>query len=242
MDIIFAQKQENIKSEISQEITSPFYKSYKISISSQIKIYEKIQKNKEISSCEILQEEKAVKISVSQLNRIRKKWNLSGKKGRPRKKKAEPSSEMNEICYIENIGMKLFCDWFISENKQEKILEIISEKIKSHKQNNPEESFRILQSRNETIAKKWIAISILSLLGINKFSELDYKQHYMKSILGYSYGYSSLRQFLDHLERIDVGKSLNVALEEQNPGEYVYIDGHLNAFWSKKKCIKALLR
>ena len=126
--------------------------------------------------------------------------------------------------------MKLFFEWFTSENKHQKTLEIISEKIENHKNLNPESNFRLLKSKDETIAKKWIAISILSLLGINKISELDYKQHNMKSVLGYNYGYSSLRQFLDHLERINVGNDLNMALVEQNKSEYIYIDGHMTAF------------
>ena len=40
---------------------------------------------------------------------------------------------------------------------------------------------------------------MISLLEINRLSELDYHEHHMGQVLGYEYSYSTLTQFLGEL-------------------------------------------
>ena len=109
--------------------------------------------------------------------------------------------------------------------------------IEHYRQQHPDERFRLLQSKPQTIAKKWQALTILPLLDIGKLSELDYKPHNMREILGYHYGSSSLTQFLGELERIGAAE-LKLELANCATGDYCYIDGHMIAFWSLLKMHK----
>lgn len=232
---IVAYEEEKVK----QEVINKFRKRYKISVAKQIKVYEKLVNNEQTSSRDILLEENLL-LSMSQINRLRQEWNLSRKRGRP-KKQQKSESKLEEIIHIEQAGMKLFAKWLESEEKHEKAIDSICEKICEYKQDNETSTFRLLNSSRETIAKKWLSLSIAGLLGIKKLSELDYKQHNMHGVLGYSYGYSSLRQFLDHLEKIGIENDLNVVLCSDNTGNYVYMDGHMIELWSKQKMHKGYI-
>ena len=181
-----------------------------------------------------------ISLSVSQLNRIRKKWGFSRKRGRPRNDKVKASNPGQIYQYAPKSGLMLFQMWMEEKQQHEVVLTRIQDLIVNYRRENPEKNLRLLRSKAETIAKKWRAMAVAPLLGIKKFSELDYKPHNMRSVLGYSYRNSTLRQFLAELEQIG-GQHLKDILFEVATGKYCYIDGHMIAFWTRSKMHKGLI-
>lgn len=212
----------------------PLGKRYKLTITQQQVIYRILRDNSEITTKELISCTH-VEVSISQLNRIRKEWKITRKPGRPRCSE-EPSGQL-----VARGGLKIFSIWLEGNEKYQQPLEAIYSAIECHREQYPDDKFRLLYSKKETIAKKWKALMVLSLLGIKRLSELDYCPHNLPQILGYSYGYSTLRQFLGELERIEAGCVLRSNLCEAASGTICYIDPHLFPYWTRIKMHKGLI-
>lgn len=215
-------------------IEQPLGKRYKITIEEQQIVYRVLCENPKISTRKLIAVSQ-VKISIGQLNRIRKSWGFARKPGRPCRSQ-EPSSQL-----VARGGLKVFAFWLESNDKYQRSLDAIYDAIEFYANEYPEEEFRLLHSKKETIAKKWKALVVLSLLGIKRLSELDYHPHDLSQILGYTYSYSTLRQFLGELERVEAGYCLKLMLSKESTGEFCYIDPHLFAYWTRKKMHKGLI-
>ncbi|MBI4849404.1 MAG: hypothetical protein HY808_12660 [Nitrospirae bacterium] len=191
----------NQRGQASEEIFPPnderFRERPKISSDKQWILYQKLCANPCGSSKEILASicEVNIEISISQINRIRKEWGLSRKKGRPRKAEKSGHGERGQIkaAVQAQAGVKLFSFWLDENEKHEKPLNAINIGIDVYKGACAGEDFRLLHSKAETIEKKWKALALLSLLGIKRLSELDYHEHHLSSIVGSDYTYSTLR-------------------------------------------------
>lgn len=220
-----------------------FRKRYKLSFENQILLYRKLCENPEITSRDLLSQFPQIQITIDQLNRIRKEWGLSAKRGRPKVKNAEsiPKEKTQPVfAHRPKVGLSLFDMWLDETNRYEEVLETIYELIEAYKQEHPQENFRLLKSSKVVIARKWKALNLLALAGIKKFSELDYQQHDLDRILvdGQNYSYHTLRQFLGELERVNAGASLKILLAKCVKGDWAYIDGHMIALWSRLKMHK----
>jgi len=235
---------ENPRIEASLEL---FRKRYKISIQDQILLYRKLCEDQQITSRKLLLQFPQIKIAVDQLNRIRKEWGLNRKPGRPKAipaiREQEKKTTAQVLVHVPKVGLNLFALWLEETSQYEEVLETIYELIDLYKKEHPEADFRLLKSGKKTIAKKWKALNLLALSEIKKLSELDYRQHDLDRILvdGQSYSYNTLRQFLGELERIDAGVSLKTLLAKCVKGNWVYIDGHMIALWSKLKMHKGYI-
>ena len=211
-----------------------------ITVEAQAILYEKLRNNRDKSSKDILVMcEVKIELSISQVNRIRKEWGFPAKKGRPKKRKNSEQEQAPIICrQQENAGAQLFAEWLEEKNKYDDQIKAILYGIEFYQQIGGEGEFRLLHARIETIKKKWKALTMISLLQINRLSELDYHEHHMGQVLGYEYSYSTLTQFLGQLERIDAGYYLNIILSREAEGDYCYIDTHKIPYWSRKKMNK----
>lgn len=222
--------------DVSGNYRELFRERYKISVAAQVLLYSKVRENREISSPELYMELE-VKISVSQINRIRKEWCLDRKQGRPRTDSRSRKSRGVVVKSVPRAGVELFGRWLQETKRHEPVLTKIEQIIESHTENHPQEQFRLLKSRSETIAKKWEMLALLPLFEIKKLSELDYKAHDITDTMGNSYGSSTLTQFLGELERVGAA-AVKTELATVASGQYCYIDAHLAAFWSTVKMHK----
>lgn len=204
---------------------------YRLTIAKQRLVYEVLRENPQIATRVIL-EKTGIHVSISQLNRLRKKWGFSRKPGRPGSA-VNPCGQL-----ISQGGLKLFYIWLEKDEKYRQSLESLYEAIDFHNDENPEDSLRILHSRRETIVRKWKVLTLLSLAGIERLSQLDYTDHSLWQILGYSYSYASLKQFVQDLEKINAGSFLRQALAKGASGQFCYIDPHLFPYWTRRKMNK----
>ena len=225
-----------------------FRKRYKLSIQQQVAIYQKLREAPQITSKELLLCIPDVKITENQLNRIRKEWKLSRRRGRPKKEEAskatkQAGSKSNVLTHLPKAGLTLFDLWLKETDRYQEVLQTIYALIDEYKKEYPEENFRLLKTSQGTVARKWKALNLLALAEIKKLSELDYKQHDLDRLLvdGHSYSYSALRQFLGDLERINAGVGLKTLLAKCVKGDWAYIDGHMIPFWSRVKMNKGYI-
>lgn len=207
---------------------------YRLTLEKQRLIHEVLRGNPQIATREILAIT-CIRVSISQVNRLRKKWGFSRKPGRP----SSAESPCGQL--VTRGGLKLFYLWLENGDKYQHSLESLYEAIEFHYNENPEDDFRILYSRKETIARKWKVLTLLSLAGIKRLSQVDYCPHDLWQTLGYSYRYATLKQFVQDLEKIDAGCFLREALSKGASGQFCYIDPHLFPYWTRRKMNKGLI-
>ncbi len=62
--------------------------------------------------------------------------------------------------------------------------------------------FALLHHRESTIFHRFQALFFAPLLGIDRLSEFDTREHPLQTLIGQRYQSSTLRQFLGQLERV----------------------------------------
>ena len=169
---IFAQNETEVKSEI--EIVSGdrrlFRQRRRIEISEQEILYiDTKAKPQEPSVSFRLRYE--LRISISQINRMRQEWDLARKPGRPRKAQATKAGQIKTL--LPQAGVSLFARWLEETGQLTAVFARLHKIIKQYRDGHAEEEFRLLHARRETIEQKWQALLLLPLLGIKKLSEID---------------------------------------------------------------------
>jgi len=177
-------------------------------------------------------------VSVRQLNRLRVKWGLNRGKGRPRQpasdEAAPPRSEGGAVVEsLSFVGVHLFSDWMTQQAGWDRVLSLLKQAIEAYQRIHPEEDFALLHHRESTLLRRFQALFLAPLLGIEQLTQFDVKEHPLPTLLGGGYQSSTLTQFLGQLERIDAAEALRAALIPEEAGSISYVDGHMIAFWSR---------
>ena len=185
-----------------------------------------------------------VSCGIRHLNRLRVTWGVNRGKGRPRRsskpvQKAGNQGALVELtAHVSFIGLHLFAAWMESQDGFVAIEVLLNEGINGYRQKHPEVDFALLHHKPETLLRLFQALFYVPLLGIEKLTELDVKEHPLKTLVGVQYHSSTLNQFLGQLERINAGQALLPALLPAKSGEICYVDGHMIAFWTRKSMHK----
>jgi hypothetical protein len=119
------------------------------------------------------------------------------------------------------------------QNGFSRVLILLKQWIEAYKIEHPQTDFPLLCHKEETLMKRMKALFYAPLLGIDRLTEFDVKEHCLDTLIGRNYQSSTLNQFLGQLERINAGEALIPALLPSNPGNIAYIDGHMIAYWSR---------
>ena len=180
----------------------------------------------------------SISISVRHTNRWRVKWGLNRKKGRPRqaesaKLSASPGEVIEVVPRISFVGVHLFAAWMEQQGGLNYVSVLLKQKIEAYKRGHPDKDFSLLHHKEQTLLLRFEALFFASLLGIEKLTEFDTKEHPLKTLIGRGYQSSTLSQFLGQLERIDAAEALMPALVPQEACKISYVDGHKIAFWSR---------
>ena len=186
---------------------------------------------------EMAQQGEPLSVSVRQLNRIRVKWGLNRRPGRPRTSSGEtPLPRGEEGTVVERlsfVGVHIFADWIEQEAGWNRVLTLLKQAIDAYQRTHPEEDFPLLHHREETLWRRFQALFFAPLLGIEHLTEFDVKEHPLPSLLGRGYHSSTLSQFLGQLERIEAAEALRPALLPEATGPISYVDGHMIAYWNR---------
>lgn len=177
-----------------------------------------------------------LRLSISQINRIRHAWHLARKPGRPRK--AQTSKAVGQVkTMLPQAGVSLLACWLEETGRLTAVFEKLYKMIHHYRCEHPEEEFRLRHARRETVEYKWLALQLLPLLGIKKLSEIDYKAPNLAAVIGRHYGSSTLTQYLGELERVGAAE-IKTELAVEASGRFCYLDGHMSPLWTTVKMHK----
>ena len=222
-----------------------FHNGYKLSLESQAEFWQILQLDHDAPTRALqvllFPRTNQVPVSIRQLNRVRKKWGISCKRGRPLSQIAsghKPAEVIQFKPIVPAIGLQIFSIWLESQPLWETIARELSEQIASYRQAHPEADFPLLYHTNETLIKRFKALFFAPLLDIKRLIEYDRRQHALKSIIGRSYQSSTLNQHLGQLDRIGATIPVIASAVPSDLGKLNYIDGHMIAYWGKQSMHK----
>jgi len=177
------------------------------------------------------------RVTLRQINRWRAKWQLSRGKGRPLRADVSINAEGALVCVtprLSFVGVHLFGRWLDQQDALEPVVAGLKEAIRTHQSTHPDEDFALLHHRDATIERRFQALLLAPLLGMERLSAFDTTEHPLETLSGGSYHSTTLSQFLGQLERVNAGPSLMPCLLPAQGGRLVYVDGHMIAYWSRK--------
>src|SRR2546427_303934 len=177
------------------------------------------------------------RVTLRQINRWRAKWQLSRGKGRPLRADVSINSERAVVCVtprLSFVGVHLFARWLDQQEAFAPVVAELKEAIREHQSTHPDEDFALLHHRDATLGRRFQALLLAPLLGMERLSAFDTQEHPLETLIGGSYHYTTLRQFLGQLERVNAGPSLMPCLLPAQGACLVYVDGHMIAYWSRK--------
>ena len=186
----------------------------------------------------IAQSHAPLAISVRHLNRLRRQWQLSRPKGRPRHTPPyRPVAVRSPIVRVQPclsyVGVHLFAHWLDQQGAFDPIVARLHQAIAAHQAAYPGDDFALLHHRDATLRRRFQALFFAPLFGIDRLTEFDTHEHPLATLLGCSYQSSTLTPFLGQLERIGAHEALLPALVPAQVGHLTYIDGHMMAYWSR---------
>ena len=91
-----------------------------------------------------------------------------------------------------------------------------------------------MHHREQTLLRRLQALFFAPLLGINRLTEFDTREHPLGTLLGRGSQSGTRHQFLGQLERVGAAEALMPALLPEQVGQIMYVDGHMRASWSRK--------
>jgi hypothetical protein len=179
-----------------------------------------------------------VPVSVRHLNRLRVQWMLNRPKGRPRHAASCPpvasGAEVVRITpRLSFVGVHLFAHWLDSQGLLDTVVEQLTQAVEAYKRAHPSDDFALLQHREQTLRRRFQALFLAPLFGIDRLTAFDTHEHPLPTLLGQGYHSSTLSQFLGQLERVGAAEALLPALLPAQAGQIIYVDGPMSASWSR---------
>jgi hypothetical protein len=132
----------------------------------------------------------------------------------------------------------LFAHWLDQQHAFGPVVAQRRQAVESHKQTHPGDDFALLHHRETTLLRCLQALFFAPLLGIDRLSEFDTREHPLQTLLGRGYHSSTLRQFLGQLERVGAAEVLLPVLVADQAGQIIYVDGQMIASWSRRSMHK----
>ena len=184
------------------------------------------------------QRQRRIAVSLRQVNRWRVSQGLNRPRGRPRRAEGQRFGDalakvVQVMPYVSCVGVHVFAHWLDQHDAFGPVIAQLTQAIESHQQSYPTDDFALLHHRESTLRRRFEALFFAPLLGIERLSEFDNREHGLKSLLGRGYQSSTLQQFLGQLERVGADQALRATLVPHEPGQVTYVDGHMIAYWSR---------
>jgi hypothetical protein len=191
----------------------------------------------------VAQRQVPMAVSVRHLNRLRAKWNLNRRKGRP----GHPALS-HPVCagaalvqitpHLSFVGVHLFAHWLDQQETFTSVVARLQQAVEAYKHTYPDDDFALLHHREQTLLRRLQALFFAPLLGIETLTGFDTHEHPLPTLLGRGYHSATLSQFLGQLERINAAEALRPALMPDTVSPMTYVDGHMIAYWSRRSMHK----
>src|SRR5215471_6586973 len=230
------------KEDLAERSRPSFDAGRKLSEIDKALLWQLLNETPECPSRELLaqvaQRQGLVPVSVRHLNRLRVQWLLNRPKGRPRQAAScPPVASGTEVVRITPrlsfVGVHLFAHWLAYQGLLDTVVEQLTQAIEAYKRAHPSADFALLQHREQTLRRRFQALFLAPLFGIDRLTAFDTHEHPLPTLLGQGYHSSTLSQFLGQLERVEAAEALLPALLPAQAGQRIYVDGHMIAYWSR---------
>src|SRR5436309_12097966 len=192
---------------------------------------------------EAARRQRPIAVSLRQLNRWRVQWQLNRRQGRPRQTPS-PGSAVSGAAVVRVrprlsfVGVHLFAHWLDHQRAFDLVVAQLTQAIETHKHTHPDDDFALLHHREQTLRHRFQALFFAPLLGIDRLTGFDTREHPLETLLGRGYQSSTLHQFLGQLERVGAAEALMSTLLPAKAGQLIYVDGHMIAYWSRRSMHK----
>jgi hypothetical protein len=127
----------------------------------------------------------------------------------------------------------LFAHWLEQHHAFAPVVDQLIQATRAHQQARPDDDFALLHHREQTLRRRFEALCLAPLFGIDKLTGFDTHEHPLQTLLGRGYHSSTLSQFLGQLERVGAAEALRPTLLPDKAGQITYVDGHMIAYWSR---------
>jgi hypothetical protein len=178
-------------------------------------------------------------VSLRHVNRWRATWRLNRRRGRPRQAEGHrPGASGVEVVQVTPrlsfVGVHLFAQWLDQQDAVGPVVAQLTQAVEAHQHTHLGDDFALLHHRKATLLRRFQALLLAPLVGIDRLTGFDTHEHPLQTLLGRGYQSSTLRQFLGQLERVDAAKALLRVLVPAKVGQLLYVDGHMIAYWSRR--------
>jgi len=235
------------KHTLSEEAHPPFGAGRKLSDIDKALLWNLLHEDPECPTRALLdkvaQSQVPMAVSVRHLNRLRAQWHLNRRKGRPgqtawSRPLCASAAVVQVTPHLSCVGVHLFAHWLDQHDAFGPVVVQLRQAIEAHKRAQPDEDFALLHHREQTLRRRFQALFFAPLLGIETLTGFDTHEHPLPTLLGRGYHSTTLQQFLGQLERIDAAEALMPTLVPPQPGQILYVDGHMIAYWSRRSMHK----
>ncbi len=232
---------------LNDDLRPDFYAGRKLGEVEQALLWSLLHEEPECPSRVLLdkaaQKQIVIAVSLRQVNRWRAARGLNRRQGRPGHadgyQPVSPGAEIVRVTpQMSFVGVHLFAQWLDHQEAFAPVVAQLTQAVEAHKQTHPEDDFALLHHRESTILQRFKALFFAPLLGIDRLSEFDTREHPLQTLLGQGYQSSTLSQFLGQLERVGAADALLPALVADKAGQIIYVDGHMIASWSRRSMHK----
>jgi hypothetical protein len=208
-----AQKQRNL-----DEVSRPsFCAGRKLGEVEQALLWALLQEDPACPSRVLLEKaarrELRILVSLRHVNRWRSTWGLNRHKGRPRQAEGhQPVGSGAEVVHVTPhlsfVGVHLFAHWLDQHDAFGPVVARLTEAVEAHTPTHRSDDFALVHHRESTLRCRFKALFFAPLLGIERLSEFDTREHPLTTLIGRSYHSATLSQFLGQLERVAAAESL----------------------------------
>ncbi len=190
-----------------------------------------------------VQRQTPIAVCLRHVNRWRAARGLNCRQGRPRHAAGHrPVASGAEIVrvtpHVAFVGVHVFAQWLDQREAFGPVVAQLTQAVEAHKQTHPGDDFALVHHRESTLLRRFQALFFAPLLGIDRLSEFDTREHPLQTLRGQGYQRSTLCQFLGQLERVDAAESLMPTLGAERAGPIISVDGHMIAYWSRRSMHK----
>src|SRR6516162_4348052 len=180
-----------------------------------------------------------IAVSLRHVNRWRAARGLNRCPGRPgHAAGSQPVAAGAEVVrvtlHLACVGVHLFAHWLDHQEAFAPVVAQLQQTIEAYQPTHPDDDFALLHHREQTVLHRFQALFFAPLLGIDRLSEFDTREHALQTLIGRGYQSSTLSQFLGQLERVGAAEALMPALVAEPAGQILYVDGHMIAYWSRR--------
>jgi hypothetical protein len=132
----------------------------------------------------------------------------------------------------------VFAHWLAQQHAFDSVVAQLTQAVETYKQTYPGDDCALLHHREQTLLRRFQALFFAPLLGIDRLTEFDTREHPLGTLLGRGYQSGTRHQFLGQLERVGAAEALMPVLLPEQVGQIIYVDGHMIAYWSRQSMHK----